>query len=575
MAVGAVGVEAGHGSPLAYGGELTFNVVMTCLVAASGGLIFGYDIGISGQIHPQLTYDLARRARLVSDLLQTVVKFRRRLADEALLADLLPQGAQADGGREAEPVLHLRQPRADLLHLVPVHRRPRLVLRRWPRHQVAGAAWRDAAGRGAVLRGRRHDRRGDEPRHAHRRAHAARLRRRVHQPGHPAVPRRDGPRAVARLPRRRLPVLPRPRDPHRQPRQLRHRAPRVGLEALPRPRRRAGHRHLCGRSLPHRHAQQLHHAREGRPRPVGAPPGARGQRERGRRAQGHHARRGGRAQQRGRRVPEAVRRPAVPPAPDILRRGAVLPPAERHDGADLLLAAGVPHRRLRKQRGADGRGHPRRRQVRLAHPLHAGDRPLRPQGAGHGGRGDHGRMPGRERVDHGGASRQRPDTAGLRGGAAGAHLRAGRRVRHVVGAAHLDHPRRDLPDGDTVGGAVGERVDHAGAHLPADADLPRPAMPAQVRHVRLLRSLGGGPHGLRLGLPAGDQGRPPRVHGLRLGAPLVLEEVRRRRPRPGQTSFISVCINMSYVFVCPFKDNLDVPVSVKKENLVCRARMLG
>ena len=30
------------------GGELTFSVLITCLVAASGGLIFGYDIGISG-----------------------------------------------------------------------------------------------------------------------------------------------------------------------------------------------------------------------------------------------------------------------------------------------------------------------------------------------------------------------------------------------------------------------------------------------------------------------------------------------------------------------------------------------
>jgi len=31
-----------------YGGGLTLSVFMTCLVAASGGLIFGYDIGISG-----------------------------------------------------------------------------------------------------------------------------------------------------------------------------------------------------------------------------------------------------------------------------------------------------------------------------------------------------------------------------------------------------------------------------------------------------------------------------------------------------------------------------------------------
>jgi hypothetical protein len=31
-----------------HGGSLTLSVFMTCLVAASGGLIFGYDIGISG-----------------------------------------------------------------------------------------------------------------------------------------------------------------------------------------------------------------------------------------------------------------------------------------------------------------------------------------------------------------------------------------------------------------------------------------------------------------------------------------------------------------------------------------------
>ena len=50
-----------------YGGGITFSVVVTCLMAASGGLIFGYDIGISGQIHPQLTTIL--RGVLVSFLI--------------------------------------------------------------------------------------------------------------------------------------------------------------------------------------------------------------------------------------------------------------------------------------------------------------------------------------------------------------------------------------------------------------------------------------------------------------------------------------------------------------------------
>jgi hypothetical protein len=31
-----------------YGGGVTFSVVVTCLMAASCGLIFGYDIGVSG-----------------------------------------------------------------------------------------------------------------------------------------------------------------------------------------------------------------------------------------------------------------------------------------------------------------------------------------------------------------------------------------------------------------------------------------------------------------------------------------------------------------------------------------------
>lgn len=31
-----------------YKGEMTMFVLTTCMVAATGGLIFGYDIGISG-----------------------------------------------------------------------------------------------------------------------------------------------------------------------------------------------------------------------------------------------------------------------------------------------------------------------------------------------------------------------------------------------------------------------------------------------------------------------------------------------------------------------------------------------
>lgn len=50
MAGGAVVVD---GPAPDYGGRLTLSVLTTCFVAASGGLIFGYDIGISGEPRPR------------------------------------------------------------------------------------------------------------------------------------------------------------------------------------------------------------------------------------------------------------------------------------------------------------------------------------------------------------------------------------------------------------------------------------------------------------------------------------------------------------------------------------------
>ncbi|KAK1422647.1 hypothetical protein QVD17_17933 [Tagetes erecta] len=45
-----VGAMTGGETPAAYSGNLTVFVTFTCLVAAMGGLIFGYDIGISGGV---------------------------------------------------------------------------------------------------------------------------------------------------------------------------------------------------------------------------------------------------------------------------------------------------------------------------------------------------------------------------------------------------------------------------------------------------------------------------------------------------------------------------------------------
>ncbi|XP_028771806.1 sugar transport protein 5-like [Neltuma alba] len=46
MAVGGMAVDA----PAGFDGKITLSVVITCIVAASSGLIFGYDIGISGGV---------------------------------------------------------------------------------------------------------------------------------------------------------------------------------------------------------------------------------------------------------------------------------------------------------------------------------------------------------------------------------------------------------------------------------------------------------------------------------------------------------------------------------------------
>ncbi|CAL5391098.1 unnamed protein product [Camellia sinensis] len=47
---GAFITPVGDDSPKDYPGKLTWYVVVTCIVAAMGGLIFGYDIGISGGV---------------------------------------------------------------------------------------------------------------------------------------------------------------------------------------------------------------------------------------------------------------------------------------------------------------------------------------------------------------------------------------------------------------------------------------------------------------------------------------------------------------------------------------------
>lgn len=47
MAVGTVGVQR---EDCQYGGRITAYVVLSCVTASMGGIIFGYDIGVAGTI---------------------------------------------------------------------------------------------------------------------------------------------------------------------------------------------------------------------------------------------------------------------------------------------------------------------------------------------------------------------------------------------------------------------------------------------------------------------------------------------------------------------------------------------
>jgi MFS transporter, SP family, sugar:H+ symporter len=47
MAVGVVAAEGGQDRR--YGGRITAFVVLSCMTAGMGGVIFGYDIGIAGK----------------------------------------------------------------------------------------------------------------------------------------------------------------------------------------------------------------------------------------------------------------------------------------------------------------------------------------------------------------------------------------------------------------------------------------------------------------------------------------------------------------------------------------------
>jgi len=48
MAGGVLPVDSTPVTAINIGGKLTLSVIITCIVAASSGLLYGYDLGVSG-----------------------------------------------------------------------------------------------------------------------------------------------------------------------------------------------------------------------------------------------------------------------------------------------------------------------------------------------------------------------------------------------------------------------------------------------------------------------------------------------------------------------------------------------
>ncbi|KAK3147971.1 hypothetical protein QOZ80_3BG0289020 [Eleusine coracana subsp. coracana] len=118
--------------------------------------------------------------------------------------------------------------------------------------------------------------------------------------------------------------------------------------------------------------------------------------------------------------------------------------------------------------------------------------------------------------------RQPQPRMGHHGGGHGLHLRL--LLRLVMGPARMAHPQRDVPARDALRGAERHRLRQPALHLRHRAGLPLHALPPQVRNLRLLLRLGPCHVGLRAILPAGDQERAHRGDdGEGVEAALVLE----------------------------------------------------
>jgi hypothetical protein len=347
------------------------------------------------------------------------------------------------------------------------------------------------------------------------------------------VPGGDRTGTVARRVHDLLPLLLQPGHVHGGHGELRHQLhPEVGLAPLARRRPRPGRRRHCRRCGHPRHAQQPGAAWEARRGPRFAAAHPRGWGGVGRHrcgAQGHRPRSGARPQTRVRRVPAPVPARVPPPPPHRRGHSGVLRPDGR-DRRFRIHAAPLLHRRVHQPEGHPGLHHHRRGQPGVHRGGRSGRRPLRPPLPPHAGKRRSDPLPGGHGVDLWRAAGHRwrqVHAAWVRGRGGGAGVRVHCRVRRVVGPDQVGGHDRDLPAGGEAGGA-GPRWRHiGGAHLRAVTVVPGDAVQLQVRHLLVLRRVGGCYGGGRGRVPAGDPGRAYRVHGRGVGEALVLEALRQ------------------------------------------------
>ena len=109
------------------------------------------------------------------------------------------------------------------------------------------------------------------------------------------------------------------------------------------------------------------------------------------------------------------------------------------------------------------------------------------------------------------------------------HLFVCGRICMVVGWVRLAHPERGLPLGDAIRGPKHHGVREPALHIRHRAIVPHHAVSPPVWDFPLLLRVGGDHDGVRLLLPAGDQGRPNRGDDAHVEVTLVLEESRASR----------------------------------------------